>query len=113
SILDIGASRGEALRPFIERKLASEYVAIEVSEPMRNEIHQQFGQHPAVKILDTDLRKFSETEYRLTHGCGAPSLILSVLTLMFTPIQYRPTLIGQMYNLLKPGGAFILVEKVI
>ena len=41
------------------------------------------------------------------------SLILSVLTLQFTPIEYRQKIISSIYDSLEPGGALILVEKVL
>ena len=36
-----------------------------------------------------------------------------VLTLQFTPIEYRQKIIQSIYNSLEPGGALILVEKVL
>jgi tRNA (cmo5U34)-methyltransferase len=39
--------------------------------------------------------------------------VLSVLTLQFTPIEYRQQIIRRVFESLAPGGAFILVEKVL
>jgi tRNA (cmo5U34)-methyltransferase len=41
------------------------------------------------------------------------SLVLSVLTLQFTPIEYRQQIVRRVFESLAPGGAFILVEKVL
>ena len=41
------------------------------------------------------------------------SLVLSVLTLQFTPIEYRQKIIQSIYDSLETGGALILVEKVL
>ena len=41
------------------------------------------------------------------------SLVLSVLTLQFTPIEYRQQIIRRVFESLAPGGAFILVEKIL
>ena len=42
-----------------------------------------------------------------------PSLILSILTLMFIPLEYRSRVARRAYRALKPGGACIIVEKII
>ncbi len=41
------------------------------------------------------------------------SLILCVLTLQFTPMEYRQRIIRDCWRSLLPGGAMILVEKVM
>lgn len=38
---------------------------------------------------------------------------LSVLTLQFTPIEYRLKIVREAFNALIPGGSLILVEKVL
>jgi tRNA (cmo5U34)-methyltransferase len=38
---------------------------------------------------------------------------MSILTLQFTPIEYRLQILKRIYDSLIPGGAFILVEKLI
>jgi len=59
----------------------------------------------AVQILDLDLRQ------------GFPrvsaSVILSVLTIQFTPMEHRLRILEDIHAALLPGGAFILIEKVI
>ena len=41
------------------------------------------------------------------------SLVLSVLSLQFMPTSYRQKLIADIYGGLAPGGALILVEKIV
>ncbi len=41
------------------------------------------------------------------------SVVLSVLTIQFTPIEYRQRIIHNVFDSLLPGGAFILVEKIL
>jgi tRNA (cmo5U34)-methyltransferase len=60
---------------------------------------------PYATILDTDLRH----DYPPLQA----SVTLSVLTLQFTPIEYRQKIIENVYNSTLPGGAFILVEKIL
>lgn len=110
SIVDLGASRGEALAPFVDAfapTRTSTFVALEVSEPMLDVLRKRFPPDPVrgVSILPLDLR----TEF---HPFTA-SLTLSVLTLMFVPIEYRQRVVENVYRSLVPGGAFILVEKLI
>lgn len=102
-IVDIGCSNGNAIAPFIS-KYADDcsFILLDVSEPMLEKCRERFG--------ELDIRKFD-----ITNGIPETnaSLILSVLTLQFTPIEYRQKILESIYNNLIPGGAFILVEKVI
>ena len=41
------------------------------------------------------------------------SVILGILTLQFVPIEHRPRLLRQCFEGLLPGGAMIVVEKVL
>lgn len=103
-IVDLGASRGVALMPFYQQFAATHRVrAIEVSAPMLDVLRSRF---PADCVLPADLRHGFPTDLR-------PTLTLSVLTLQFVPIEYRQRLIRQIYQQTVPGGAFILVEKVL
>jgi tRNA (cmo5U34)-methyltransferase len=69
---------------------------------------EKFAKHPhgdRVTIQATDLRH--------EFPGVTSSVVLSVLTLQFTPIEYRQRIIRRVFNSLAPGGAFILVEKVL
>jgi tRNA (cmo5U34)-methyltransferase len=104
-IIDLGCSDGAMLAAFVARFQATAYYAgIELSEPMIEAARQRFTGMP-VRIQRLDLReRFPD--------CSA-SVILSVLTLMFTPIEYRAQIVQNVYDHLQPGGAFILVEKLL
>jgi tRNA (cmo5U34)-methyltransferase len=41
------------------------------------------------------------------------SVILSILTLQFIPIEYRQEILTKCYDSLNKGGVFILVEKIL
>ena len=109
AIIDLGSSRGEAIHPFIEKYGAyNKYILNEVSPPMREALKKRFidwNYSEAVIYDDTDLKK------------GFPkhtsSLILSVLTVQFIPIEYRQRVLQDIYDSLIDGGAFIMVEKVL
>jgi len=102
-IVDLGCSRGAALKPIhdvLERDVY--YTGIEVSPPM---LAAAITEIPFADIFDTDLRH----DYPAVDA----SVVLSVLTLQFIPIEYRQKIVSQVYNSLRPGGVFLLVEKIL
>lgn len=106
-ILDLGCSKGGAIAKLVEVLDESyKFRGIEISEPMRLEAQKRFkGSKSRVEIIDMDLR--------INFPRDPTSVVLSVLTLQFIPIEYRQKIVKQVYDCLIPGGAFILVEKVL
>lgn len=105
-VIDLGCSRGQALVPFVEHfGMSNRYLGIEASESMALAARARFDGNQHVVIRQDDLRK--------TYPSEKSSVTLSVLTLQFTPIEYRQRILQQAYDGLLPGGAFILVEKVL
>lgn len=109
TIIDLGASRGNAIGPFVDLKGDdADYVAIEVSDSMRAELKQRFKGN---KNLILGSKEFSDLK---TSYPNRPSdLTLSILTIQFIPINYRQQILRNVYNNTKSGGAFLFVEKVI
>lgn len=109
AIVDLGCSRGDALAPLVDRFGAhNRYVGVEVSQAMLDAARKRFQGYidcGVVSIRDMDLRHAFPPE--------RASVILSVLTLQFTPIEYRLKIVRDAFNALLPGGALILVEKVL
>jgi tRNA (cmo5U34)-methyltransferase len=109
AIVDLGCSRGEALAPLVDRFGAhNRFVGIEVSPPMLRAARERFQgliNCGVVDIRDMDLR----TDYPPDMA----SVTLSVLTLQFTPIEYRQRIARNVWEHTLPGGAFILVEKML
>lgn len=106
AVVDLGTSRGEALAAVYDRLGARvRYIGCEVSEPMLAAARERFRDHHLVRIEATDLR----TEY----PNATASVVLSVLTLMFVPIEHRQRVLRRAYESLTEGGALILVEKVL
>ena len=109
-VVDLGCSRGEALAQLIDKYGAhNRYIGIEISEPMLQAARKRFEGLIACSVVDIkqhDLRK-----------AGLPvvgaSVILSILTVQFTPIEYRLRILRDVYNSLRSGGALIFVEKVL
>ena len=109
TIIDIGCSNGLNISPFINNfGKNNKYALIDVSEPMLDKVRLKYAdliKDGVVNVHNMDVTK--ELPLCKTR------LIMSVLSLQFTPIEYRQSTIQAIYDLLEPGGAFIFVEKVI
>lgn len=108
-IIDLGCSRGDALAPFIDKfGAANRYIGLEVSQPMIDAARQRFA-----GLIDSSIVDIRQHDLRKGIPCLVPSVVLSVLTLQFTPIEYRHRIVKSVFDRLRPGGAFIVVEKVL
>lgn len=105
TIVDMGCSNGLSVESFVKAFPLNCFYLLDVSEPMLEECRKRFKDYPLVFVHDNDLRK------------GIPmnnvDLALSILTLQFTPIEYRQNILQDVYDKLNEGGAFIIVEKVL
>ena len=106
-ILDLGCSTGGAIKKAVSELPDNFFIGIEVSEPMRQKAKEIFKGIDRVTILNHDLRN------GLPKIGEKVSVILSVLTIQFTPIEYRLNIIKDVYKMLSNGGVFIFVEKVL
>lgn len=104
TIMDIGCSNGNAALPFV-KTFDNPFILCDVSESMLDLCKRGFKNYPNVDIRNHDLRN------------GVPdaksSLILSILTVQFTPIEYRQKILQSVYDSLVDGGCFIFVEKLL
>lgn len=108
-ILDLGTSRGAALRDLIYTLGAhARYVGIDVSEPMLDAARTELA-----AWIDLGYAAIDFHDLRTGLPPGEWQTVLSVLTLQFTPIEYRPHILDAIYRQLSPGGTLILVEKVL
>lgn len=113
-IVDLGTSRGEAIALLDPGAHVSNlFVGIEVSAPMRIAAASRFAQIRNVDIVNVDLRDRAETRNALRNPGLPCSVVLSVLTLQFVPIEHRAQILDDVFDALAPGGAFFLVEKVL
>jgi len=109
-IVDLGCSRGEALAPLIAKFGAeNRFVGIDMSDPMLAACRERFAD--SIDLGVVDIRKEDLRTY--AHPINTASVIMSVLTLQFTPIEYRQAIVKSIYQALRPNGAFIIVEKVL
>lgn len=105
-IVDIGASNGLSSLQFVNSHPNCSFVLEDISDPMLEACAKRYEKSPNVKVVKNDLRE----------GIGDYNdidLVLSVLTIQFTPIEYRQDILADIYRKLRVGGALILVEKVI
>ena len=111
-VVDLGCSRGGALSLVAAGEVVEGYeapkrmVGLEISRPMAKAARERFAGDRRVEIRRHDLRSG-------VPGDLDPTLILSVLTLQFTPIEHRQRILAACYERLRPGGALVLVEKVL
>jgi tRNA (cmo5U34)-methyltransferase len=109
NIIDLGCSRGDVVSELITL-LGTDYcyVGCDISEPMLAVCRERF------KAYGNDVVRIEKIDLRTDYPQTPPAcVVLSVLTLQFTPIEYRQRIIKQIYESLLPGGAFLLVEKVL
>lgn len=114
-VVDLGASRGESSAALIERYPETNFVLAETSAPMIAQAKERFAGKDHVQVLTYDLRKTSKEIEALVSFGGEDdtSLVLSILTLVFVPVNFRPSIVRGVYKGLNKGGAFFMVEKVL
>ena len=108
AIVDLGCSRGGSLIPIIDSiGIDYKFIGVEISHTMRDACAAALGQYSDLnfEVLDLDLRE--------SYPIGSASVVLSILTIQFVPIEYRQEILAQAYSSLLPGGAIILVEKIL
>lgn len=106
TIVDVGCSWGDAVCPFVERHNAeNDFYLCDTSDPMLEVCRDRFDPIESVKVENHDIRD----GLSVSNAC----LILSVLTVQFTPIEKRHRILKSFYDALSDGGALIYVEKVL
>lgn len=109
-IVDIGCSNGESIHEFVRTFGAlNMYRLIDVSEPMVNAAKEKYKGLIDCGIVDVklhDLRNGLPLQYNA-------SVVLSILTLQFIPIEYRQKILSDIYSCLNKYGCFIFVEKLL
>lgn len=108
-VVDLGASRGGAIAPLLNQFGARcRYVLVERSPAMLDALRTRFAgwtKTGVMTVFDMDLREHYPP-------CLA-SVVLSILTMMFVPVEYRPVLLARITARLPHGSCLILVEKVV
>lgn len=109
AIIDLGCSRGEALAPLVDKFGAyNRFIGVDVSEPMLEAARERFQGYEKVGVVS-----IRNLDLRHDYPPELASVTLCVLTLQFTPIEYRQQIVRRIWEHTLPGGALILVEKVL
>lgn len=101
-VVDVGCSRGDALEPFADA--GHPCLGLDVSAPMLDAARTRYADNPRVRIIEHDLRDGLPSE-ALEAG-----LVVSVLSLMFTPIEHRHRIL---HSIARTNAPLLLVEKVL
>lgn len=109
AIVDLGCSRGEAMAKLIDHfGVDNRFVGVEISEPMLEAARQRFQ-----GLIDCGVVEIRKLDLRTDYPPAKASVTLCVLTLQFTPIEYRLRILQDIYDHTVDGGALILVEKIL
>jgi tRNA (cmo5U34)-methyltransferase len=106
-VMDLGSSRGDSIYILSRMNTSAEFLGVEISKPMLRVLEERFKDIDNVEILERDLR------YERVPTMYSWNVVLSILTIQFIPIEYRPRIIKEIYDSLASGGVFVLVEKLI
>lgn len=104
-VVDLGCSNGLSVVDFVKHYPKCDFHLYDVSEPMLEVAKERFKNNSSVFVNNNDLR--------LGLPINNIDLALSILTLQFTPIEYRQNILQDVYDKLNNGGCFIIVEKVL
>ena len=108
-VMDLGCSTGGAIQDAIDTSFSStKFVGLEISKPMLEKARFKLK-----KYIQADKVEISECDLRSEFPKHKNSVVLSILTLQFIPIEYRQQIITSVFNSLEAGGAFVLVEKIL
>lgn len=109
TVLDLGCSIGGALVPITER-LGSDYtyLGVDASEPMLLTARQRLAEP-----IERGICALQHCDLRHAYPNVQASVTLAILMLQFIPLDYRQQLVQRMYAHTLPGGACIVVEKVL
>lgn len=106
-VVDAGCSTDLAVEPFVVKYHdQNDFLLVDNAPAMVEACRERFSNEPGVTVKAGNLWKYLPFKDRA-------SLVLSVLTLQFTPTAYRQKMIADIYNSMAPGGAFIFVEKIL
>jgi tRNA (cmo5U34)-methyltransferase len=104
-IVDLGTSRGGALASLRRALPTARMVGVETSPPMLDAARSVFADDDLTDVVDLDLRS--------SYPDVSADVTLSVLALQFIPIEYRLRIVRDVFKHTRPGGLFVLVEKVL
>jgi tRNA (cmo5U34)-methyltransferase len=108
-IVDLGASTGLSLEKIINAfKNKNKYIAVECSKSMVAELNKKFKSE-----IKSGMMFVENKDLRHDYPVSISSIVYSIFTIQFIPLEYRQGLIEKIYKSLTTGGCFVFVEKVL
>jgi tRNA (cmo5U34)-methyltransferase len=107
-IVDLGCSRGDAMSRLLPQfSTTNRFIGVEVSVPMRAACQSRFAD-----LIERGIVEIRNVDLRTGYPDVRASVTLSVLALMFIPVEQRLRVLEDAFQRTVPGGAFLLVEKL-
>ena len=107
--LDLGSSRGDGVEELYRIKGAQlRWILVEKAPAMIAILKDRFK-----GPLANNTMSLREVDFCREFPECAPSVVQSILTIQFTPIEYRQAIVQNVHDRLERGGAFIFVEKIL
>lgn len=108
-VIDLGCSQGGALKDVLySRGALNRYLGLEISDPMIAAAHENLAGY-----IQTGLVEIRKLDLRHKFPPIKASVIQSIFTLQFVPIEHRMRVMRRVYDSLLPGGAFLFAEKIL
>ena len=109
NVFDLGCSTGTLIK-LLATSLPEEsdvlFVGVDNSAPMLARAKKKLvSLNPACELIEADI----EGDFEMSNA----SIVIMNYTLQFLPPPHREVMVDKIFNALNPGGAFILIEKVI
>jgi len=107
-VIDLGCSHGETIDALLSHNTAgTTFHGYDNSPAMLERARERFEGERRVFLRECDLR------YGMPQKVGPVSVIMSILTLQFVPVEFRMRILEQVHAALEHRGVFIFVEKVV
>jgi tRNA (cmo5U34)-methyltransferase len=109
TIVDLGCSLGGAMAPLLERlRGRNTFLGCDSSMPMLDIARERFADE-----IDNGSVAIQQLDLRTAYPDVVAGVTLAVLSLQFIPIERRQQLLRRIWQHTRPGGALIVVEKLL
>lgn len=111
---DIGSGTGSGIFPLAAHYPDIEFRAHEPSLEMRTRLAASAAHFSNVTVTGSSAQDWARSRRSsATKPALAPSLVTSILTLQFVPVEDRPAVLAAVHRALHRRGALLLIEKIL
>lgn len=112
TVLDLGVSTGTTIKNIYKNSPRKnlKFIGIDESAEMLEVAKRNLSDIKNIELIKTNLNEGFD-DVKLTGK--TISLAISLFTLQFIHLEHREFLLRRIYQALRPGGALILVEKIV